>query len=70
VLWARFPLADTAPLVNLARRHGVRVVPGSIHTADKSPGPFIRIDVDRPAGLISEGLNRLARAWHDLIGDG
>ena len=40
--------STTALLVDVARRHGVRVAPGSIHAAGKAPGPFIRIDVDRP----------------------
>ena len=70
VLWARFPVPDSAPLVNLARRHGVRVAPGSIHAADKTAGPFVRIDVDRPTGLVREGIDRLARAWRDLGGGG
>jgi DNA-binding transcriptional MocR family regulator len=66
VLWARFPVEDSAPLVNLARRHSVRVAPGSIHAAGKMPGPFVRIDVDRPEGLVREGIHRLARAWREL----
>jgi len=70
VLWMRFPVEDSAALVNLARRHSVRVAPGSIHTAGKAPGPFIRIDVDRPAGLVREGIDRLTRAWHDLLDRG
>ena len=65
VLWARFP-SRTAPLVELALRHSVRVAAGNIHAAGKAPGPFVRIDVDRPAELVREGIDRLARAWRDL----
>jgi hypothetical protein len=44
----------------------VRVAPGSIHAADKAPGPFVRIDVDRAPELVREGIDRLNRAWLDL----
>jgi len=66
ILWAEFPVEDSASLVDVARRHGVRVAMGSIHIADKKPGPFVRIDVDRPARLVREGIDRLGRAWHDV----
>jgi DNA-binding transcriptional MocR family regulator len=69
IIWARFPVADSATLVNVARRHGVRVAPGSIHSPTKAPGPFIRIDVDRPATVVREGIRRLARAWRELEAD-
>lgn len=66
ILWAQFPLRDSADLVTTARRHSVRVAAGSIHTCDKTPGPFVRIDVDRPPGIVREGIDRLARAWREL----
>lgn len=68
ILWARFPVADATELVRAARRHGVRVAPGGIHAAGKVPGPFVRIDVDRPPGHVREGIDRLARAWHERRG--
>jgi DNA-binding transcriptional MocR family regulator len=69
IIWARFPVADSAILVDVARRHGVRIAPGSIHTATKAPGPFVRIDVDRPATVVHEGIDRLARAWQEFKAD-
>lgn len=68
ILWVRFPLDDSTTLVDAARRHSVRVAPGSIHHADRTPGPFVRIDVDRPPAHVREGLDRLGRAWHEVRG--
>ena len=66
VLWVRFPVEDTEPLVRHARRFGVRTLPGSIHVTGRVPGPFVRICVDRPLDHVAEGIDRLARAWRDL----
>lgn len=66
VLWLRFPIDDSEPLVRHARRLGVRTLPGSIHVTGRAPGPYVRICVDRPLDHIGEGLDRLARAWRDL----
>jgi DNA-binding transcriptional MocR family regulator len=65
VLWTRFPVADTEPLVRHARRFGVRLLPGSIHVTGRTATPFVRICVDRPIDHVAEGLERLARAWRD-----
>jgi DNA-binding transcriptional MocR family regulator len=66
VLWAKFPVADSTGLVDVARRHGVRVAPGNIHAVDRRAGPYVRIDVDRPAEMVRVGIVRLARAWADF----
>jgi DNA-binding transcriptional MocR family regulator len=66
VLWVRFPVADSEPLVRHARRFGVRTLPGSIHVTGRAPGPYVRICVDRPLDHVGEGIGRLARAWRDL----
>lgn len=65
-LWLELPIADTAPFVALARRHGVHVSPGTAHRVDGGPDPHLRICVDRPASHVIEGLDRLAAAWHDV----
>jgi DNA-binding transcriptional MocR family regulator len=58
-------VADSSGFVLLARRHGVHVAPGSICMAGRVPGPFVRICVDRPPDLITEGCARLGRAWRE-----
>lgn len=66
VLWTEFPVADSGPLVQLTRRHGVQVAPGSISVPGRVPGPFVRISVDRPLDLVREGIDRLGRAWREF----
>jgi DNA-binding transcriptional MocR family regulator len=66
ILWVKLPVDDVTPLVDRARERGVRVAPGSIHFHDKAPGPYLRIDVDRPAPAVREGLTRLGSAWADV----
>jgi DNA-binding transcriptional MocR family regulator len=65
VLWTRFPVEDTEPLVRHARRFGVRVAPGSIHVTGRTPSRYVRICVDRSLDHVGEGIERLARAWRD-----
>ena len=69
VLWMEFPVYDSGPLVMLARRHGVHVAPGSISAPGRIPTPFVRISIDRPIALLREGIDRLARAWHEYRDD-
>lgn len=64
VLWATLPVPDSAPFVQAAARHGVRVAPGSIATPGRLVGPHVRICVDRPPALVEAGIRRLARAWN------
>lgn len=68
VLWVELPVDDTNAYVQLARRHGVHIAPGSIALPNRSPDPHVRICVDRPWPAIEEGIRRLAQAWreHDV----
>lgn len=66
ILWLRLPVADVTVVVDAARQHGVRVAPGSIHSPSKAPSPCLRVDVDRPAELVREGIDRLATAWRQV----
>ena len=65
VLWAELPVPDSGPYVQLARRHGVHVLPGSISRPGRVDSPFVRICVDRSPDLVDAGLQRLATAWQD-----
>jgi DNA-binding transcriptional MocR family regulator len=66
VLWVELPVADSGPLVQIARRYGVHVAPGSAARANRSPDPHIRVCVDRPWAIVEAGLQRLDLAWRDL----
>jgi DNA-binding transcriptional MocR family regulator len=64
-LWIRLPVDDAAPVVQLARRHGVMVAPGSVARVGGGPDPHLRLCVDRPQPVIDEGITRLLRAWRE-----
>jgi DNA-binding transcriptional MocR family regulator len=66
VLWVELPVDDSNPVVQLARRHGVHVAPGSIARPARAPDPHVRICVDRPWPLVEVGLQRLELAWRDF----
>ena len=51
-------MLDSGPFVQVARRHGVHVAPGSVARAGRKPDPHIRICVDRPWPLVDAGLSR------------
>ncbi|MEO6121405.1 MAG: PLP-dependent aminotransferase family protein, partial [Acidimicrobiales bacterium] len=66
VLWVETTLADSGPLVQLARRHGVLVAPGAVaHPARRTSG-HLRICVDRPWDLVDIGLQRLWSANREI----
>jgi DNA-binding transcriptional MocR family regulator len=65
VLWAELPVTDSGPYVQLARRHGVHVLPGSISRPGRQDSAFVRICVDRSLEVVDAGLQRLALAWQD-----
>jgi DNA-binding transcriptional MocR family regulator len=65
VLWARLPVADSGAFVQIARRHGVHIAPGSVARAARAPDSHVRICVDRPWPLVETGLRRLSLAWRD-----
>jgi DNA-binding transcriptional MocR family regulator len=65
-LWVRLPDgADAAGFASRALRHGVSVAPGRF--ASPAGGhDHLRLCHDRPDEEITEGLARLAAAWHGM----
>jgi DNA-binding transcriptional MocR family regulator len=66
VLWVELPVDDSTPVVQLARRHGVHIAPGSIARPARAPDPHVRICVDRPWPVVEVGFQRLELAWRDF----
>ncbi|MGY6501182.1 MAG: aminotransferase-like domain-containing protein [Acidimicrobiales bacterium] len=67
VLWPQLPVDDTRPFVQLAARHGVHVAAGSLATTAGVPSRHVRMCVDRPWPQVEAGIERLGRAWRDLV---
>ena len=50
-LWLRLPVGTSAPFVELANRHGVAVVSGSVLSDGGDADGWIRLTYARPAGI-------------------
>jgi DNA-binding transcriptional MocR family regulator len=64
-LWARLPHGDASAFADVALRHGVAIVPGSTASPDRSFADHVRIPYVLPPDRMTEGVERLARAWAD-----
>ncbi len=62
-LWVRLPQGDAAAFAQVALRHGVAVVPGSLASPDGSGADHLRLPFVHDADTMTEGMQRLARAW-------
>jgi len=62
-LWVRLPWGNGADFAQVALRHGVAVVPGSLTSPDGSFADHLRVPYVLSAEKMSEGVRRLARAW-------
>jgi DNA-binding transcriptional MocR family regulator len=66
VMWVELPVADSAPFVRLAGRHGVHVAPGAAARVGRARDAHVRICVDRPREVVEIGLQRLGLAWREV----
>lgn len=60
--WLRLPAGDAEALAQVALRHGVAIVPGSMLSISGGHGDRIRLAFGDPT-LLPEGIARLGAAW-------
>jgi DNA-binding transcriptional MocR family regulator len=62
LLWVRLPGGDAEELAQIAQRHGVALVSGSVNSPDRRFADYIRLPFVADAATMREGIARLARA--------
>lgn len=68
-LWVQLPGADAAVFAQVALRHGVEVVPGAAMDPSGTNGAhdtYLRVPFTFPEEVLTELVERLARAWAEL----
>ena len=68
VLWVKLPHGDCAELAQVALRHGVSIVPGSLMSPDGGGSDHVRFPLVAAEPVVREGLERLGRAWTAYTG--
>ncbi|HWZ84838.1 MAG TPA: PLP-dependent aminotransferase family protein, partial [Thermoanaerobaculia bacterium] len=69
-LWVRLPQGDANAFAQVALRHGVAVVPGTLASSSGGFTDRLRIPFVLDAAPMREGVERLARAWTAYAGPG
>lgn len=67
-LWVRLPHGDANAFAQVALRHGVAVVPGTLASPGGGCADRLRIPFVLDAAPMREGVERLARAWTAYAG--
>lgn len=62
-LWVQLPGAEASRFAEIARRAGVRVIPGPVFSPDEGQEDRLRLPFVARGGELSAGVTRLARAW-------
>ncbi|HTY42942.1 MAG TPA: PLP-dependent aminotransferase family protein [Thermoanaerobaculia bacterium] len=68
-LWVRLPRGDANAFAQVALRHGVAVVPGSLASSSGGCADRLRLPFVLDAAPMKEGVERLARAWAAYAGE-
>lgn len=66
-LWVRLPCGDASELAQVARRHGVSIVPGHLAGPEGGHADRLRLPLTPPPGVLEEGVARLAAAWEAYL---
>ena len=67
-LWVKLPRGDANTFSQVALRHGVAVVPGTLASPDGGCADQLRLPYVLEAVPMREGVERLARAWDAYAG--
>ncbi len=67
-LWVKLPQGDANAFAQVALRHGVAVVPGTLASPGGGCADRLRIPFVLEAAAMKEGVERLARAWAAYTG--
>ncbi len=67
-LWVKLPRGDASTFAQVALRHGVAVVPGTLASPAGGWSDRLRVPYVLEAGPMREGVERLARAWDAYAG--
>jgi len=63
VLWVKMPHGDAAEVAQVALRHGVSIVPGSLLSPEGGWADHVRFPLVTGETIVREGIERLGRAW-------
>ncbi|MCO5967359.1 aminotransferase-like domain-containing protein [Actinoallomurus soli] len=69
-LWIELPGVDADTFAQVALRHGVEVVPGSVMDPGRAHDSHIRVPFTLPRERLDVLVHRLARAWAEIERDG
>ncbi|MGH3402609.1 MAG: PLP-dependent aminotransferase family protein [Streptosporangiaceae bacterium] len=66
--WVRLPEGSSSEFAQVARRHGVLVVPGTVMSSTGRFDEYLRLPFDHQPEVLEQGIDRLARAWREYHG--
>jgi DNA-binding transcriptional MocR family regulator len=65
LLWVRLPRGNANEFAQVALRHGVALVPGTVNSPSGGYAQYVRLPFIDGTERLTEGVARLARAWSE-----